>query len=156
MADYIRDIRKLVGTRPLFVPGVRAIVVNDAGEILLQRRTDVPVWCLPGGAVELEETAVEALKREVLEETGLTVLSAEAMGVYTGPEQQFAYPNGDVVQCFAIAFIVRRWEGQPRADGVEGHEVRFFPPDRMPDNVVSIHHQTLSDYNTFDGAFIAA
>ena len=152
--NYLKDIRKLVGTRRIFVPGVRAVVVNNAGEILLQRRTDTDVWGLPGGSVELDETAFEALKREVAEETSLSVLEAEPMALYCGPDQKFVYPNGDCVQCFALAFIVRKWEGHPRADGIEGSMVRFFSLSKLPMRIASIHKQTIQDYAGYDGKFI--
>ena len=67
----------MVGSRRIFVPGVRAIIPNGAGEVLLQRRRDNSLWELPGGSVELDETALEALKREAKEETSLKVLEAE-------------------------------------------------------------------------------
>ena len=152
--NYLKDIRKLVGSRRIFVPGVRAVIVNNAGEILLQQRTDTDVWGLPGGSVELDETAFEALQREVAEETSLAVLEAEPMALYCGPDQKFVYPNGDCVQCFAVAFIVRRWEGQPRADGIEGSMVRFFSLLKLPVRLASVHKQTIHDYAGYDGKFI--
>lgn len=54
--SYVQDIRKLVGSCRIFVPGIRAVIVNDVGEILLQQRTDNDLWGLPGGSVELDET----------------------------------------------------------------------------------------------------
>ena len=152
--NYLQDIRKRVGSRRIFVPGVRAVIVNNAGEILLQRRTDTDMWGLPGGSVELDETALEALKREVAEETSLLVLEAEPMALYCGPDQKFAYPNGDRVQCFAVAFIVRKWEGQPRADGIEGSMVRFFSLRKLPVHLAPIHKQTIQDYAGYDGKFL--
>ena len=152
--SYLQEIRKLVGSHRIFVPGVRAVIVNKAGEILLQRRTDTALWGLPGGAVEPDETAFEALKREVAEETALTVINAEPMALYCGPDQKFTYPGGDRVQVFAVAFIVRNWEGQPRADGIEGSMVRFFSFSKLPENLVSIHRQTIKDYAEYDGKFI--
>jgi mutator protein MutT len=152
--SYLKDIRKLVGSRRMFVPGVRAVIVNNAGEILLQRRTDTDMWGLPGGSVELDETAVEALKREVAEETSLSVLEAEPMALYCGPDQKFVYPNGDCVQCFALAYIVRKWEGQPRADCIEGSMVRFFSLSKLPVRLASIHKQTIQDYAGYKGKFI--
>ncbi len=154
MNDYLRMIRGLVGSRCILLPGVRAIIVNDAEEILLQRRTDMALWGLPAGSVELNESALKALKREVREETSLEVLHAEPMGLYSGPEQRFAYPNGDEIQCFSLAFVVRKWEGQPRADGIEGSEVRFFSLANLPTNLVPIHEQTLKDYASYTGDFI--
>lgn len=149
-------MRSLVGSRRLVVPGVRAILVNEAGDVLLQRRTDMPLWGLPAGSVELDESALDALKREVAEETSLRIIEAEPMALYSGPDQRFSYPNGDEIQCFAIAFIVRRWEGQPRADGVEGSEVRFFPLSELPEDLAPVHRQTLKDYGEYRGRFIVS
>ncbi|MEN6321114.1 MAG: NUDIX domain-containing protein [Syntrophaceae bacterium] len=152
--NYSIEIRRLVGSRRVFMPGVRAIIVNRDGEILLQHRRDNALWGLPGGSVELDETALEALRREVAEETSLEVIEVEPMGLYCGPGQKFIYPNGDQVQCFAIAFIVRKWHGSPCADGKEGVAVRFFSQLELPDNVVPVHRQTLEDYLRYDGSFI--
>jgi ADP-ribose pyrophosphatase YjhB (NUDIX family) len=60
---------------PRPIVGVGAVVL-DAGHVLLIRRARAPLrgeWSLPGGAVEVGETLVAALQREVLEETGLVV-----------------------------------------------------------------------------------
>ncbi len=154
--SYIQNIRAAVGTACIFNPGVRAIILNDKNEILLQRRTDMAYWGLPSGGVELGETALDALKREVLEETGLTVLQAEPMALYSGSEQCFKYPNGDEIQCFAIAFIIREWSGVPCADGDEGAEVRFWPPENPPDNLMPIHYRVIEDFLSYNGKFILA
>ena len=53
------------------VPAVNVVVVNDAGEILLIRRTDNGNWALPGGAVDLGESVAQAAVRETLEESGI-------------------------------------------------------------------------------------
>lgn len=154
MGSYVESIRSNVGSRCILVPGVRAIILNDREEVLLQRRTDLARWGLPSGSVELDETAFEALIREVREETGLEVCRAEAMALYSGPSQRFVYPNGDEVQGFAVAFIVRDWAGEPRADGVEGSEVRFWPLDALPEDVVAIHAKTLEDFAEYRGDFM--
>jgi len=138
------------------VPGVRAIILNTHGEVLLQRRSDNGLWGLPGGGVELHETALEALRREVYEETGIVVNSAEPMALYSGPGQRFRYPNGDEVQPFAIAFIVREWTGQPESDGKEGLALRFWSLDALPHDMMAIHVRTLEDFRTYNGRFIVA
>ncbi|MEN6472482.1 MAG: NUDIX domain-containing protein [Syntrophaceae bacterium] len=154
MGGYIRELRAQVGSRCLFVPGVRALILNAAGEVLLQRRADSGRWGLPGGAVELGESAFEALVREVYEETGLTVMEAEPMALYSGAHQRFTYPGGDEVQCFALAFIVREFSGEPRPDGREGTELRFWPPGGLPHDLVPIHAATLHDLAGYRGRFI--
>jgi len=62
-------------TRP--IPGVGAVVIDDAGTLVLVKRRFAPLagrWSLPGGSVELGERLDEALVREVREETGLDVV----------------------------------------------------------------------------------
>ena len=138
----------------MLLPGVRALIFNQQGELLLQRRTDMPRWCLPSGSVELDETALDALKREVAEETSLVVLEAEPMGLYSGPTQKITYLNGDEIQCFSIAFVVRQWQGEPRADGIEGSELRFFTFSQLPSELASIHKPTIEDYKSYQGKFL--
>jgi len=112
------------------------------------------LWGLPSGSVELDETALEALAREVFEETNLEVRQAEPMALYSGPSQRFTYHNGDEIQCFSVAFIVRGWTGEPRADGVEGSEVWFWPLNALPDDLVPVHARTLDDFRDYNGNFM--
>ena len=97
---------------------------------------------------------MEALKREVAEETSLQVIQAEPMALYSGPTQRFTYPNGDEIQCFSVAFIVRDWTGTPKADGVEGSEVRFWSLNDLPQDLVTIHARTLIDFKQYQGKFL--
>lgn len=66
------------------VPAVAAIVIRD-GKILLVKRGSEPglgLWSIPGGSIEPGETTEEALKREVLEETGIEINIGKLAGVY--------------------------------------------------------------------------
>lgn len=56
MSDYITDLRKIVGHRPLLQVGASVIVEDEKGRILLQKRSDNHCWGYAGGSVELDET----------------------------------------------------------------------------------------------------
>jgi len=153
--SYIMGLRKLVGHRRLIVPGIRALIFDDAGRILLQRRRDSGEWGMPAGSVELGDSVYKTLVKEVWEETGLEVLSARPMGVYSDPEQFiYIYPNGDEIQIFSLAFIVDRWRGELGAHDDETLELAFFPLDKLPGNLHGPHRGCVEDYLAFDGTFI--
>lgn len=154
VSDYVREMRELIGHRPLMVVGAAAVILNHDDEILLVRRTDMPLWSLPVGVVEVGESVTAGLKREVMEETGLTVVSAEPMALFSGPGQRLQYPNGDIVQSTTTVFLVRQWKGEPRPDNVETSDVRFFPTDALPDDVLPLHRQRLAHLEQYDGEFM--
>src|SRR5450759_941076 len=67
------------------VPSVNVAVTNDAGEILLIRRSDNDNWALPGGAVDIGESLTEAAVRETREESGIDCEVTGLAGIYTDP-----------------------------------------------------------------------
>ena len=78
------------------VVAVTAVVINDLGELLLQRRTDNDLWGLPGGAMNLGESIGQAVVREVKEETCLDVEPTGVVGIYSDPGHIIAYADGEV------------------------------------------------------------
>ena len=84
---------------PFIQTGSSVIVCNEKKEILLQKRSDNAKWGLPGGCQELGENLRETARRELLEETGISVLQNELILIDTlsGEERKRSYPNGDIV-----------------------------------------------------------
>ena len=108
------------------VVAVTAVVTNDQGELLLQKRTDNELWGLPGGAMNIGESIAEAVTREVKEETTLDVQPTRVVGIYSDPGHVIAYPDGEVRQEFSICFAARIVGGQiPAVGDHESTEVRF-------------------------------
>jgi ADP-ribose pyrophosphatase YjhB (NUDIX family) len=67
------------------VPSVNVVVVNDAGEILLIRRTDNGNWAVPGGAIDLGESVAQAAVSETLEESGIECVITGIVGIHSDP-----------------------------------------------------------------------
>jgi ADP-ribose pyrophosphatase YjhB (NUDIX family) len=132
--SYIQWIRGRAGRRQIFLVFASIVLYDEAGRILLQRRTDFDWWGIPGGALELDEDILACAHRELLEETGLTAADLHFVGVYTDPRYNVVYPNGDQVQQFTICFSGRLAGGRMEAEAAEVKELRFFEPADLPWN----------------------
>jgi 8-oxo-dGTP pyrophosphatase MutT (NUDIX family) len=131
---YLERLRKCVGHDLLLSPAAAACIRDEAGCILLLRRSDgEDLWGFPGGAIEPGERADEAAAREVREEIGLEIEPVALIGVYSSPEYAFAYPNGDRVQPVTLFFECRVLGGALRPDMREIVGARYFGPgDDLP------------------------
>jgi ADP-ribose pyrophosphatase YjhB (NUDIX family) len=109
------------------VPSVNVIVTDDQDRILLIRRTDNDNWAVPGGAIDLGESLVEAAVRETKEESGIDCQITGITGIYTDPKHVILYTsNGEVRQEFSIVLTARPVGGQPTPSS-ETSEVRWVP-----------------------------
>lgn len=134
MSDYIHWLRQRVGHDPVFVNATCAIILDDAGKVLLQRRGQAEKsgsWSLPGGVMEIGERPQETIVREVLEETGLEVDVEKFLGVYTSPELVI-YPNTDTCQMVTQVFLCSSRGGLLRSDGDETLELKYFAKEDRP------------------------
>lgn len=133
MAGYIKEMRKLIGQRPLLLCGTCVLIFNEAGEVLMEERSDNRCWGFPGGAVEPGERTEEAAVREVREETGLVIEPADLtlFSVFSGEELHYVYPNGDEVYIIDIVYETRRYAGMPAANE-ESLQLKFFAVDAIP------------------------
>jgi len=132
--DYFDD--PAAPTAQRIVPAVTAFVQNDAGEVLLERRSDNGKWGMPGGVQEIGESIAETVRREVREETGVDVEVEGLVGIYTDPGHIIEFSDGEVRQEFSICFRARPLAGSIAASD-ESIEVRWISRDELLDLDVS-------------------
>ncbi|MFB4294567.1 NUDIX hydrolase [Nonomuraea sp. ATR24] len=113
------------------VPSVNVIVTNEAGDLLMIRRTDNDNWAVPGGAIDLGESIPQAAVRETLEETGITCEITGLVGTYSDPRHVILYTsNGEARQEFSIVLTARAVSGEPTPSD-ESREVRWVPRNQV-------------------------
>ena len=106
--DYISYIRSKVGHDRVILNFAGGILADEKGRVLLQLRGDKKTWAIPGGAMELGETSLQAAVREFHEETGISVEAKRLLNVYTNFDE--SYPNGDQVQTVVFLYELQALE----------------------------------------------
>lgn len=133
MPSYIQTLREKIGPMKIPLAYASACVLDARGRLLWQRRADSHGWGLPGGVLELDESLPDCVVREVREETGLEVVPVRLIGVYSSPDFDVTYPNGDRVQQVTYCFACRVTGGALRADEAETLELTWADPaDPLP------------------------
>lgn len=113
--------------RPMTL-GVRGLVRDSGGGVLLVKHTYTPGWHFPGGGVERGETALLSLMRELEEEAGVRPTAAPALiGVFANARN---FPNDHV-----LLFEINAWTKIPATARGEIAERRFFSLDDLPPDV---------------------
>lgn len=113
-----------------------AIVKNDS--ILLTKRDDFHVWCLPGGRVEPGESIAQAAIRESFEETGIKVCLLYLVGLYSRPlwDDNFFH-----IALFSARALTNNFKLQPG----EVVDAQYFPFDSLPTEILLGHKQRILD-----------
>lgn len=144
---YVEDLRKIVGHRPIILVGAVAILTDEAGRVLLeQRRYPQGSWGLPGGLMELGESAEETARREVLEETGLTVGDLKLINVYSGKKHFVKAQNGDEFYVVTVAYYAESFNGEMKIDLNESVSAEFVEPANLPEKIVKSHRAILEEF----------
>ncbi|MBD9734935.1 NUDIX domain-containing protein [Streptomyces sp. H28] len=129
--DFIRTLRASAGQQLLWLPGVTALVFDDRGRVLLNRRADTGGWSVIGGIPDPGEQPAVCAVREVEEETAVRcvverVVLVQALSPVT-------YGNGDTCQFMDITFRCRAVGGEARVNDDESLDVGWFEPDALPE-----------------------
>lgn len=119
--------------------GVRIVVTDSRDRVLLVRHSYVPGWHLPGGGVERRETAEEAARKELLEETAIEATGPfELIGFFANRQ---ASPRDHVV-----LYRIRQWnQTKPFEATSEILETGFFALEELPDSTTSSTRQRLAE-----------
>lgn len=145
--DHIRELRKLIGHRPILMVGAAILVVDNEDRLLLMKRSDSGCWGPPGGAVEPGEVVEDAARRETLEETRLNVKDMSLFGVFSGPELYYKYPNGDEVYNVTIVYLSRDWHGEVVINE-EHTEWKWFTVSEIPEDLSPPIRPVIEKYKT--------
>ena len=144
----VRLIQQVGLLRNSYTLGVRVIVEDENGGVLLVRHSYLKGWYLPGGGVERNETMAEAARREVLEEAGVAAgRSPQLLNIYL----QTGGTRRDHVGLFHLA----AWSAaenflRPNAEIVEAG---FFRHDALPDDLSEATARRLAEFRS--GAFVS-
>jgi 8-oxo-dGTP diphosphatase len=117
-------------TQATFTVGVSAVLVNDQNEILLLRHRfrENQNWELPGGFVEREESLIEALQRELSEETGLAI---EIVSLLSAGVSRARHLD--------VCYLARMAGGSLRIDDREILEAGFYGSQDLPPDLKAEH-----------------
>jgi 8-oxo-dGTP pyrophosphatase MutT (NUDIX family) len=113
------------------VPSAFVAVRDEHDRLLLVRRRDSGNWELPGGRVDVGESAVEAAVRETTEEAGVRVQIEGLVGLFTDPAHVVRSVSGEIRQQFVVCFRARPVWGRPRPDLYETVDVAWFDPSEV-------------------------
>ena len=108
--------------------GVRGLVTDEAGRVLLIQHTYLHGWYMPGGGVERGETTEQALSRELVEEAGIEVVGRPRLVSVHSNHVKFP---GDHV----LVYRVERWRACPPTSRGEIHAIDWFAADALPADI---------------------
>lgn len=112
-------------TRRGMTLGVRGLVLDERGRVLLIEHTYLPGWYMPGGGVERGETPEEALGREMVEEAGVRLTARPVL--LSSHDNGARFPGDHVLIYRATA-----WEPCEMTSRGEIAAVDWFAPDALP------------------------
>ena len=128
-----KEFKRLLKMVPFIA--VDAVIVNEKGEFLLEKRTYPPYtgrWHVPGGFMAYGERLAETAKRKALQETGLKISIERFTGIYDDPKLD---PRGRII---VAAFRAKHTGGKLKPEGL-----KWFK--NIPKNIMPFQRYELRD-----------
>jgi ADP-ribose pyrophosphatase YjhB (NUDIX family) len=122
---------------------VNAVVFNEKREVLLAKRTDNGLWCIPGGHVDLGETLAQACLRELFEETGLKGELVKLVGIYSDTGNSLHIRQGPEWHTVRVSFLCKITGGTIRPSE-ETSDIRYFDVKDLPP-LITDHARRIQD-----------
>lgn len=132
LGEHLMELRRRVGTRPLFAPGANVLVTDNQDRLLLLRHGGTGRWTLPGGGLEPGESFAACAARELREETGLSAAHLEPLRMFAGAEYRFTYPHGDVLDNVSVLYRAQGVTGELTCPPDEIHGAAWFGREELP------------------------
>lgn len=128
--EFILALREKIGSHPLWLPGVTAVVLREE-QVLLVRRADTGAWTPVTGIIDPGEQPADAALREVAEESAVEAVAERLSMVHV--TREVTYSNGDRAQYLDLVFRCRWRSGSPHPADGENTEARWFALDALPE-----------------------
>ena len=147
--DNEKYIRSLVGHIPMHRPVVVLVIYKD-GKVLLQKREDNGMWALHGGGMDVGETYIDTLNREIEEELGITPIDPKLLGIFSGEKMYHKYEKSkDEVYVLSHAFICSDYEGDIKFTDGEVKELKWFDVDNLPENIFHLNKPVIDSLKEY-------
>ena len=136
-----------IGWTKLITPyvGANIAIFNAAGQVLLTRRQDNGLWCLPGGHMDVGETLTQTAMREGQEETGLTLELERLVGLYSSHYPAGTFSENSPAHSILVALFRAQATGGELRLNAEVTEFGWFDPDRLPQDLIPQHVRRIYD-----------
>jgi len=123
------------------LPTVDAVIFIEGRVVLIERKNPPHGWALPGGFVDEGESLEEAVVREALEETGLSITLDEQFHAYSDPARD---PRRHTI---SVVFLAHA-EGSPKG-GDDAARAELWPLDALPETLAFDHGKILEDVRRY-------
>ncbi|MEV6927320.1 NUDIX domain-containing protein [Dactylosporangium sp. NPDC051485] len=140
--EFVARLRQSIGPDELlWLPGVNAVVFDDAGRVLLQQKSADREWSILSGILDPGENPADGLCREIWEETGVVATVDRLVSITVSPVR--AHRNGDRAQYLELTFRCTAVDGVARVNDDESDAVAWFAVDDLP-TMESLAHKKIA------------